>query len=101
MVCEKLLLRALISEHIGRAGNCGFLSSVWRILHKHLRAKGYRLQVLQVLNPQDQNLRLQFRVDSIHRLEEDGFAEKLVFSDEETLHVCGKVNCHNVRIWGT
>ena len=29
-----------------------------------------------------------------------GLAEKLVFSDEATLHVCGKVNRHNVRIWG-
>jgi hypothetical protein len=32
-------------------------------------------------------------------LEEDGFAEKLVFSDEVTFHVCGKVNHHNIRIW--
>jgi hypothetical protein len=53
---------------------------------------------LQALNPQDQNLRLQFCVDFRQRLEEDGFAEKLVFSDEATFHVCGKVNRHNVRI---
>ena len=25
----------------------------------------------------------------------------LVFSDDATFHVCGKVNRHNVRIWGT
>ena len=30
---------------------------------------------------------------------EDMIAEKLVFSDEATFHVCGKVNRHNVRIW--
>jgi hypothetical protein len=40
-------------------------------------------------------------VDFEQRLEEDGFAEKLVFSDESTFRVCGKVNRHNVRIWGT
>lgn len=34
-------------------------------------------------------------------LEEDGFAERLVFSDEATFHLSGKVNRHNVRIWGT
>jgi hypothetical protein len=34
-------------------------------------------------------------------MEEDGFPEKLVFSDEATFHISGKVNRHNVRIWGT
>jgi hypothetical protein len=33
--------------------------------------------------------------------EEDWFAEKLVFGDEATFHVCGKVNHHSVHIWGT
>ena len=37
--------------------------------------------------------------DFQQRLEKDGFAEKLVFSDEATFHVCGKVNRHNVHIW--
>jgi hypothetical protein len=40
-------------------------------------------------------------VDFQQRLEEDGFAEKLVFSDEVKFHVYGKVICHNVHIWGT
>jgi hypothetical protein len=39
-------------------------------------------------------------VDFQQRLEEDRFAEKLVFSDEATFRVCGKVNHHNIRIWG-
>ena len=34
-------------------------------------------------------------------LEEDGFDDCLVFSDEATFHVTGKVNKHNTRIWGT
>jgi len=75
-------------------------SSVWRILHKCLRIRGYRLQLLQVLNPQDHNLHFHFCMDIQQWLEEDRFAEKLVFSDEVTFHVCGKVNHHNVRIWG-
>jgi hypothetical protein len=36
-------------------------------------------QLLQALNPQHQNLHFQFCVDLQQRLEEDGFAEKLVF----------------------
>ena len=76
-------------------------SSVWPILRRGLHVKGYRMQLLQALNPQDHNLHLHFCVDFQQRLEEDRFAEKLVFSDEATFHLCGKVNRHNVRIWGT
>jgi len=61
-------------------------SSVWCILYKCLRMRGYRLQLLQVLNPQDHNLRFHFFVDFQQWLKEDGFAEKLVFSD-------GDVSC--------
>jgi hypothetical protein len=62
--------------------------------------KGYRLQLLQALNPQDHNLHFQVCVDFQQWLEEDGLAEKLVFSDK-MFHVCGKVNHHNIYIWGT
>jgi hypothetical protein len=63
-------------------------SSVWHILHKRLCVRGYRLQLLQMLNPQDHNLHFLFCVDFQQRLEEDEFAEKLIFSDEATFHVC-------------
>ena len=76
-------------------------SSVWHILHKRLHVKGYRLQLLQALSPQDHSLLLDFCVDFQQQLEEDGSAEKLVLSDEATFHVCGKVNRHNIHIWGT
>jgi hypothetical protein len=62
--------------------------------------KGYWLQLLQALNPQDHNLYFQFHMDFQQQLEEDRFAEKLVFSDMATFHMCGKVNHHNVCIWG-
>jgi hypothetical protein len=74
-------------------------SSVWRILCKHLHVKGYQLQLLQALNPQDHSLCFQFRMDFQQLPEEDGFAEKLVFSDETAFHVYGKVSHHNVCIW--
>jgi len=75
-------------------------SSVRHILRKRLHAKGYWLQLLQALNPQDHNVHLHFCVDFQQWLEEDGFAEKLVFNNKATFHVCGKVNHHTVRIWG-
>jgi len=55
-------------------------SSVWRILRKRLHVKGFQLQLLQALNPQDHNLHLRFYLDVQQRLLEDGSAEKLVFS---------------------
>jgi hypothetical protein len=76
-------------------------SSVWSILRKSLHVKGNWLELLQALNSQDHNLRFQFCKDFQQRLLEDGFAETLVFSHKTTFHVCGKVNRHNVRLWGT
>jgi len=32
---------------------------------------------------------------------EDDYLNKIVFSDEATLHLSGKFNRHTVRIWGT
>jgi hypothetical protein len=39
--------------------------------------------------------------DLQERLEVDGFEYRLVFTDEATFHLCGKVNRHNLRFWGT
>lgn len=32
---------------------------------------------------------------------EDGFLDRVVFSDESMFHLSGKVHRHNVHIWGT
>ena len=34
------------------------------------------------------------------QMETDGFVESIVLSDEATFHLSGKVNRHNVSIWG-
>jgi hypothetical protein len=54
-----------------------------------------------MLNRQNHNIRFQFCKDFQQRLEEDGFAENLVFADEATFHVCSQVNRHNTSIWST
>jgi hypothetical protein len=33
--------------------------------------------------------------------ENETFSRCLIFSNEATFHLSGKVNCHNMRIWGT
>jgi hypothetical protein len=38
----------------------------------------------------------------LHRIEDDeGFLDSVIFGDESTFHVTGKVNTHNCRIWGS
>ena len=75
-------------------------TTVWRVARKHLVMKPYKLQLVQAITADDKQKRKQFCVDMQEKLEEDEFNERLVFSDEATFPTNGKVNRHNVRIWG-
>ena len=57
--------------------------------------------LLQKLQPDDHHRRTTFCTELQALMEEDGFFEGMIFSDECTFHLCGKVNRHNVCIWGT
>ena len=35
------------------------------------------------------------------KAQNDGITDRLVFNDEDCFHISGKVNRHNIRIWGT
>jgi hypothetical protein len=61
----------------------------------------YRLQLLQALKNSDLQVRASSYADLLGLMEEDSFPEKLVFNDEASFHISGKVNRHNARIWGT
>jgi len=76
-------------------------STVWRILRKRLKCKSYRLQLYQDLSENDKDVRLNFCIEIQERFAVDGFADSLIFSDEATFHLSGKVNRHIVRIWET
>ena len=58
-------------------------------------------ETIQALSPQYHNLRTQFCVNFQKKLPGNRFAEKVIFSDEVIFHASGKVNRHNVRVWGT
>ena len=75
--------------------------TVWRILCKRVHMKSYWLQLLQALNFQDHNLSIQFCVNFQEKLQEDGFAEKIIFSSKATFRVSEEANRPNVRAWGT
>ena len=90
---RKSVRRASVETHIPR-------TTVWRVLRKRLQMKPYRLQLVQALKEDDKRKRKEFCVAMLEKLEEDEFDECLIFSDEATFHTNGKVNKHNVRIWG-
>jgi hypothetical protein len=60
------------------------------------------LQVAQAIKPYDWVARKKFAVTMLEKLNKDSeFLRKIMFSDEATFHVTGKVNKQNVRIWGS
>ena len=58
--------------------------------------------MLQTLQSNDMSRRKEFAVNMLQRISEDeAFLMRVCFSDEATLHVSGKLNKHNARIWGS
>ncbi|GFV22283.1 uncharacterized protein TNCV_3923431 [Trichonephila clavipes] len=57
--------------------------------------------MVQALKPTDKPLRNNFCVQFQGKLDVNGFENILVFTDEATFHLSGKVNRHNLRFWGT
>ena len=76
-------------------------TTVWRVARKHLHMIPYKLHLLQHLKDTDKSTREDFCTQMQVMLEEDGFDDRLVFSDEATFHVTGKFNKQNTCIWGT
>jgi len=75
--------------------------TVWRVLQKRLHMKPYHLHLLQFLKPIDHIDRSNFCIKMQNAMTEEGFLDRVVFSDESTFHISGKVHRHNVRIWST
>ena len=77
-------------------------STVHKVLHKNLRLYAYKVQMLQALQPNDMPRRKEIAVNMLQRISEDeAFLKQVCFSDEPTFLVSGKLNKHNVRIWGS
>ena len=77
------------------------LTTVWRVVRKHLHMIPYKLHLLQHLKDTDKLAREDFCTKMQAMLEEEGLDDRLVFSDKATFHLTGKVNKHNTRVWRT
>lgn len=77
-------------------------STVHDVLHKRLRLHAYKIQLVQKLQPNDLPARYDFASNMLLKIDNDnGYLQKVVFSDESTFHINGIVNRHNCRIWGS
>jgi hypothetical protein len=73
------------------------VSNILRLL-----MKPYRLQLVQALKPEDLVVRYEFCREILARSENvNDLPARFIFSDEANFHINGKVNRHNVRVWGT
>ena len=77
-------------------------STVSKILRKRLRLHPYKLQLVQKLHPENKETRHVFCGNLQYLMEnDDGLLAKIIFSDEATFHLSGKVKKYNVKIWGS
>jgi hypothetical protein len=63
-------------------------TTLWRVLHKRLVFKPYRIQMVRQLSDEDHRHWLDFGLQIHNLMSSDGhFLEKVQFSDEVTFHV--------------
>jgi hypothetical protein len=73
-----------------------------RVVHMRLKLYVCKVQIVREIKINDKPLREQFVFDLLERINQDGlFLRNVVFSDEATIHLFGKVNRHNCRMWGS
>lgn len=71
-----------------------------KVLRCQLVYKPYTLHLLQVLKLYNKGKRTNFSNFVLKQFKNnEGFVEKLEFSDKATSHLGGKINRHNVRSW--
>ena len=77
-------------------------STAHKVLHKRLRLHAYKLQIVQALKPDGHPRRAAFAEEILQRIDDDNDYLNIVdFSDKATFYISGKVNKHNIRIWGS
>jgi len=75
--------------------------TVRKILRKRPQLYPYKLQLVQKLQLDDPSKRLAFCEDLLSRLETDqGLSERIILVMKRPF-LSGKVNRHNIRIWGS
>ncbi|PNF20692.1 hypothetical protein B7P43_G00325, partial [Cryptotermes secundus] len=72
------------------------------VLHKRLRLRAYKIQMIHALKPSDHVARTNFAVDLLERTgASPDFLLQVCFSDETVFRASGVVHRYNHRIWGS
>ena len=74
-------------------------SCIQKIMKKDLKLKSYKLQLLHHMKNGDPQQRVAFSENLLKRGED--FLKTIVFSDESTFSLNGKVSTYNTRLWGS
>jgi hypothetical protein len=72
---------------------------LWKSIQIHLKA--HKLSIVQHLTDADKVVRKEFCMQMFYQIQEERFLDSVIFSDESTFHVSGKVNSNNCRICGS
>lgn len=101
IVCVKALGRSPRKSARRHSAQLGLSNrSVRRILKNDLHYHPYKIQVVQVLNPNDFNTRIRFCQAMLTVIDGNGErVQNLWMSDEAPFHLCGYVNKQNFRYW--
>ena len=76
-------------------------STIHKINHKRLNLCAFKIPLRHHIKPNDRPLRAHFAAEMLLRIENNNsYLYNIVFSDEATFHLCGKINKHNCRIRG-
>jgi hypothetical protein len=74
-------------------------TTVWQVVKKHLLMKPYREQLLQDPSNNDIQDHSTFGVNLLDISDDENLMSKVVFSNQATFHLSGKVNMHHCHIW--
>ena len=67
-----------------------------------MKLSAYKVQILRKLKPNDGPKRKAFALEMLSRMQDDeDCLKKVMLKDEACFHVWGKINRHNLRIWGS
>jgi hypothetical protein len=73
-------------------------SKVWKVVQERLRRKPCRLQLVRYLSDSDKNQRHEICGQVTDKMEKADYLNTILFSDENTFYLSGKINRHNIRI---
>lgn len=71
-------------------------------VHRRLKLRAYKLQVVQHIQPHGELRRVNSVTFVVEQLAaDDSYLQKILFCDKAIFHIHGAVNRHNCRIWGS